>query len=611
MTGRRWYVAAVVMAVALSACGQRDGTAAPADGQQGDTAGGDAPPVESPLVKAEVVICATDEPDSLLALDESHYLWQLVGMPAVRSDGAFGVEALALAELPTVGNGGLVGNADGSLAVILRYRGDLTWSDGENFSVDDALLGIQAAQAAEVVNVQKVDDHTLAVTLAEGAGYPYVPGGPPLPAHALGGMAVGEIGGSEYGQSANPALGPYVVEEWARGDAIRLAANPNYAGDKPAFSEVVVRFVADSTTLLADLRAGRCDVSADGELAASQLAELLQDGQISVASGPNLLWEHIDFNTAPGNGRVPYFADARVRQAVALAVNRQALADEFGAGLTSPLDSWLPPEHWAYPADDSGLTRYVYDPARAQELLVEAGWVDGNGDGIREYSGGGGEFSCRRGVWSIENGEPLRVTLLTNSGEEERAIIASQMQADLAAVGMRVEVQTLDTETMFGAQGPLVRREFDMALFALPSFREPYGVNWWLGADLYRHPLTGGVSHDWQVEERFDRPTIELLAGNNIPSVRNNFGGQNISGWCDEAANFAIYEATSALSLAERKAAYARQQVIFSQQLPSLPLFQRLKVLASSPQICGVRSGPLAAVTWNVAEWYFDPDGAV
>jgi peptide/nickel transport system substrate-binding protein len=589
-----------LLLAALTACGPVGGDTPAQDG------GTPLPVTVTVPGKAELVICTTDEPESLFGDPSAGIIWEAVGMTAAGSDGAFGALPRALVELPTPENGGLTRNTDGTLAVRLRYRDDLTWSDGQPFSAEDALLGILASP--DVIEAKTIDEQTLSVTLAREAGYPYVPGAPPLPSHALEGVAPEAIASSAYAERIDPALGPYVMESWTRGDSIVMTANPHYAGGL-AFPTLIVRFVPDSTTLVNDLLAEGCDVAADAGLSAADLPALqggVQSGQARLAAGPGALWEHVDFNTTPTDGRTPFFADARARQAVAYAVNRGALAESVGSGFTSLLDSWLPPGHWAYPSDEAALTRYPYEPARAQELLSQAGW---RGSGTLTYAGQGGDYGCLRGGWQIEEGTPFRVTLLTNAGDDLRATIANQIQADLGAVGIQVAIETVEPATLFDPRGPMAQRAFDMALFAWPSTPEPGGVNWWLGADLYRHPLTNDVVHDWQLDERFERASVELFAPTNIPSAANDYRGQNLSGWCDEAANQAIFQASYALSLGERQAAYVQQQTILSQQVPSLPLVQRLRVSATRPEICGVAPGPFAPLTWNVAQWTYDAEG--
>ena len=114
--------------------------------------------------------------------------------------------------------------------------------------------------------------------------------------------------------------------------------------------------------------------------------------------------------------------------------------------------------------------------------------------------------------WEIEEGTPFEVTLITSADDEMRGAIAEQVQNDLTAVGIRVNVQTLPEEEIFAPGGPLVRRRFDMALYAWLHTPDPLGQNLWMGADLYRHPLELTIVHDWEFDDRWPRRSVETVA---------------------------------------------------------------------------------------------------
>jgi ABC-type transport system substrate-binding protein len=101
-----------------------------------------------------------------------------------------------------------------------------------------------------------------------------------------------------------------------------------------------------------------------------------------------------------------------------------------------------------------------------------------------------------------------------------------------------------------------------------------------------------------------------LLAPSNIPSAANDFQGQNYVGWCNEAGNTAIVQATLALSLPERQSFYAQQQAVFTADVPTIPLFARLRVAASAPYVCGIDLNAPNPMLWNLDQWYFDESGA-
>ncbi len=614
----RLAVWGIILGALMVACTSSLGT--PADAPLQATATPSAvPPTATSIPRQEVVICVPYLPQALATSGDA--LAEALRRLVLPQAAVFGTDYAAeagdlLTALPTVEDGSLRRNADGTLTVMLRYRDDLVWSDGEPFDADDALLGLRLpplpyAPAFEVLEARRLDDRTLEVTAAQGAEYPYVPSQPPLPAHLLGAEA--DLTTLNDEQLWGVTLGPYRLasssaEEW------RFEANPYYPHAEGLIPRVAVRLLSDAEQVTAALAAGGCDLALDGSLSFGQLAALQEAaaaGRLRLYVWAGAVTEQVIFNTYPPVGeRAPFFADGRVRQAVALAFDRAALPQVLW-GITLPvLDSWLPPDHWAAVGD--GLTRYPYDVAAARTLLEESGWRDEDGDGVREYHGAGGAYACERGEWAIAEGTPLTPTLLIPAGDALRAQIAMQLTDDLAPLGVQVAVQEVAPEVLFNREGPLVRRQFDMALLAAAVRPDPDGISRWVGADVFRHPLTGALVHRWELEARFLTPEqmVERVAYANIPAPENDYQGQNYAAWCNEEADLASVEAALALSLEEKRAAYARHAAIFAAELPVLPLFARPRLAASAPYVCGIMPGPYDPLTWNIAAWWFDESGA-
>ena len=623
-----WVIYGVI-ALILSGCGGAS-TALP-EGSQPEvgvqvTPEETLPPTPTPYpFKPELVLCSAEEPsglfDTMSSLSDS--ILQMVLPSAVAFGEDYVAEPVLLTALPAVEDGTLRRNEDGSIGVILHYRDDLRWSDGEPFTAADALFGIRAlpvspyGPAFVVLEAQQVDDYTLALTLAEGAEYPYVPLQPPLPLHHFEGgddpIALFQSGGHPV--LIDLALGPYMITEWVAGSHVLLRANPQYPAPALMIPAVRIRFLPDVAQIAAELQGGGCDVILDEGIGFEQypaLSAVQESGlaRVYVWSGP--VWDQLTLNTypVPFGGRVPYFAEASVRQAVAYALDRTALAGQLWGGSVPPLDSWLPSGHWAYTVDN--LTRYSLDVTRAAALLDQAGWRDQDGDGIREYHGAGGAYTCQRGDWSIEEGTPFAPILIIPAGDSLRAQVAEKVRANLVAVGINVQVQQVDPTVLFAPTGPLVRRDFDMVLLASVTRPDPGGVAQWVGADVFLHPLERVPVHFWQLEERWTvtEQLVERLAFSNIPDSWNDYQGQNYSGWCNEAADIAMVEAVRRQNLEERAEFYAQQQALFTADVPVVPLFVRPRLAVASAYVCGLRPGPYDALTWNITDWTMDQSGA-
>jgi peptide/nickel transport system substrate-binding protein len=259
------------------------------------------------------------------------------------------------------------------------------------------------------------------------------------------------------------------------------------------------------------------------------------------------VWEHLDFNLD-----IPLLQNIGIRQAIAFGTNRPAMAETLYGGHTPVLDSWVLPGHWASaPAEQ--VTRYPHDSAQANSLLDEMGLIDTDGDGIRE-----------------REGQPITATLITSDGTP-RSEIADMFQADMGSIGISVTVETMPIEQLYSPQGPLFRRNFELAQFAWIADVDPRGREIW-GCD-------------------------------SVPNEQNGWSGQNLTGWCFLDAHRAIINATTTLTRTARTEAYLEHQQLFTQELPALPLFQRLDVVISNPNMHGLRPDPIAPVTWNITDW--------
>lgn len=245
-----------------------------------------------------------------------------------------------------------------------------------------------------------------------------------------------------------------------------------------------------------------------------------------------------------------------MRRAIAYGTNRQRMAEALYGARTPVLESWiLPGQAEAAPADQ--LTRYPYDPDQARKLLEEAGYTELGADGIR-----------------ASQGLTLTFQLFTSEGPL-RARVAELFREDMQAIGIGIDLVTLSTTDLFAATGPLFQRQFELALYAWIATPDPGGLQLW-----------------------------SCLA---VPSDGNNWTGDNFAGWCFRDADRAIREAVTTLDLAERQAAYLKQQQLWTQEIPSLPLLQRVSATLSAPSIRGIQPDALAPMTWNITAWRREP----
>lgn len=297
--------------------------------------------------------------------------------------------------------------SDDTLTYTFNIREDATWSDGTPMSSTDVKFIIDAIQSdietvfetavEQIVAVNIIDEKSYEVVLDEinCAFLPSFGSIRLLPSHKYA-ADFSDFESSEFNMNPDVSGGPYVLDEWAPTEFEAYTANPDYWGGAPAIPNLVNRVMEDAATGVQALQAGEVDyMTMQGDLF-QQITNL--DG-LEYSSYPQTSVGFLALNWADPNDPQPaydadgnpveqaphpLFGDVRVRKAVALGINVQDMIDAMGPDGGTPLVGAVSPISWAY---HNELPRYEYDPEGAMALLEEAGWVDSDGDGIREKDG--------------------------------------------------------------------------------------------------------------------------------------------------------------------------------------------------------------------------------
>lgn len=204
--------------------------------------------------------------------------------------------------------------------------------------------------------------------------------------------------------------GPFVVEAWDGEGEIWLAPNPLYHQGAP-HEPLAIRTVRDGTTRILELRKRRIHVIV-GSISPALLPGLRREPGIRVEVQPGAGVSYLTFNL-----RDPLLAKREIREAIALAIDREALAQHKFKGAAHPAHSLLRPGHWAH----HEVRRWERDLPAARERLQAA----------------------------LPQGEPLRLTLKTSTDRFRRSI-ALVIQAQLAEAGIQVDIQPLEWGTFMG-----------------------------------------------------------------------------------------------------------------------------------------------------------------
>ncbi|UWQ37071.1 ABC transporter substrate-binding protein [Leisingera aquaemixtae] len=253
-----------------------------------------------------------------------------------------------------------------------KLRQGVTFHDGSAMDAEDVKFSLDRARAEDSTNAQKalfdgiasveaVDPQTVRITLEAPNGS--------LLFNLAWGDAVIVAPESIEGIKTNPVgTGAYTFQEWVQGDRITLARNPDYWGEQPALASATFKFISDPTAAFAAMMAEDIDAF-DNFPAPENLPQFEADPRFQVLVGSTEGETILSINN-----KQPPFDDIRVRQAVAHAIDRQAIIDGAMFGYGTPIGTHFAPHHPAY-TDLTGMS--AYDPEQAKALLAEAGFPEG------------------------------------------------------------------------------------------------------------------------------------------------------------------------------------------------------------------------------------------
>ncbi|MFT4122811.1 MAG: ABC transporter substrate-binding protein [Microbacteriaceae bacterium] len=315
--------------------------------------------------------------------------------------------------------------SDDQLVWTFHLREGVTFQDGTPFTADDVVYSYDRIIDEELTNswrfstvtaVTAVDDSTVTITVSA-----------PTPnlLSSIGGfkgMAIVEKANVDSGEIAtNPiGTGPFAFSSYTPGDSITLTANPDYWGGAPAIDEIDYTFVSEGSTAIASLKAGEIDWT--DSIPVEQLEDLSSDDTLTVGTTPSNDYWYLAMN----ENRAPY-DDVRVRQAIAYAIDRDAIAQVAGYGTATVNELAIPTGSTWYTAYDT----YSTDLDKAKSLLAEAGV---------------GDFT---------------MDLLVSSDYPETVSAAQLIADELEPLGITVEIRTLDFASWLDEQNS---GDFDMLM---------------------------------------------------------------------------------------------------------------------------------------------------
>lgn len=464
------------------------------------------------------------------------------------------------------------------MAVEFTFK-PLVWSDGTPVTADDSVFSFTIAADPNTPGSKRKIQQTMhyeatGPLTVRWTGLPghldrdYVTNvWAPLPRHQLGGKTAADLLTAAETTLTPLSTGPFVLAA-SSAAGLTLVKNENYYRANeglPAVELVYVRAVTETAVLLTETLDG-CDVVTQDAFTFNDLPALTAL-PVQTLTQPSAVYEHIDFSVnfylAEGFqnfARPDWFQDARVRQAITQCTDRQRMVDDIFFGQSTVMSAYIPPEHPLYPAD---LPTWPYDVDAANALLTAVGYLDSDGDGVRE---------------DPTTGVPFRVRLTADNQNPARAQAAAIFQENLAECGITVITEFLPPEDWYndGPLGALFGRRFELGMFA------------WLGG---AHP----ACHLW-LERNITGPELEGFGG---------WGNVNVSGWADAEFEAPCNAALNALPGTDAyRDAHEQALRVWAQQVPMIPLFNYLKVAAAQPAVSGLQLDPTQpSELWNIFAW--------
>lgn len=434
--------------------------------------------------------------------------------------------------------------SDDGLIWTFALRHDVRWHDGSILTAQDvrrtyeaildpaALVTLPRSDFQSIERVETPDDWTVRLILRQPdaslltkltVGIARRRSGS-LTASTAPARAPGELTGT----------GPFVLEQWVSGERLVFRANGDYFGGAPGLDRLIWQVAPSGSSLVILLQNGGID--------AGPVDSPLDEDRL-IAAG-NLRAYPIDGGNVQVSLRTsdPLFDDVRVRRALALAVDRQAMIASLlnGRGMLSAGD--IPPTSWAYNPAAASLN--PYDPNLARALLAEAGWQPDSG-----------------GVLA-RDGRRLAFTLSTDTGSQLRQDVALTLRQDWQTVGAAVELEFVERNVFVTER--VLKGQFQAAL------------------------LQSSVRADPDLSRRFHSRAIR--------------SGQNFLAYSNPDLDDVLDRALVATSAAARAPLYQEAQRLLARDVPQINLFYPTGYYVVRADIGGIRPSAMSPF-WNVEEW--------
>ena len=486
-------------------------------------------------------------------------------------------------DIPTVENGGVAADLT---SITWKLKEGLVWSDGTPVTSADVKFTYEyctapdggCAQGAKyegIASIETPDDLTVIVKFEGPKPYPYQPftgGTAPILQKAQFEACLGAAAQSCVDQNSKPiGTGPFIVTDFKVNDVVTLEVNPNYRdAAKPAFGKVTIKGGGDALAAAsAVMETGEFDYAWNTQINPDQQKQMEAGGKGTFVNAFGTLVERIEINMTDPSPALPegerstvkhphpIFSDAKVRQALSMAIDRQALVDIGYGGAGRPTCNLVPAP--AYQASDNTgcLTQ---DVEGAKALLAEAGWTDTDGDGILDKDGK--KFSI------------LYQTSVNAVRQDFQALIKGWWNA----IGVEVELKSVDASVFFGGDA------------ASPDTFQKFYAD----VEMYANNFDGTDAEPYMSQYLCDK----------IPGPENQWQGENINRFCDPAYDALVKELSTTSGIEARGALVMKlNDMLTKDSNVIIPLVDRGRFSAKSNTLDGFVMNSWDTELWNVQDW--------
>ena len=493
--------------------------------------------------------------------------------------------------------------------ITFTLREGLKWSDGKPLTADDVVFTYNDIYLNEKIpsgirdilrigttgrfpSVKKLDERRVEFTVPE----PFAPflrftgGLPILPAHALReSVKTKDANGnlkflSTWGTDTDPQKiivnGPYRIESYTPSQRVVFRRNPYYwrsdarGNPQPYIERIVLQIIESTDNQLIRFRSGEIDSLGVTAEAFSLMKREEKRGNYQIYNGgPESESRFVSFNLNKAHNsqgaplvdpiKSRWFHSLAFRQAVAHAIDREAIKNNVYRGLGEVQHSPLYVKSPYYLSPEKGLKVYNYDPQKTKKLLLDAGFKYNANQELLDW-----------------DGNPVRFTILVKAEEKSRVDAAVQIQKDLGNIGIKTDLQVLSFNSVIQK---LDRRDWE------------FYVGGFGGSDIEPHNSfniwsSQGSLHQFNQGPKSGEPPI---------------GGWEVSDWEREIDSL-FTAGVKELDESKRKQIYGRFQQIVAEQVPILYLVNSLSLEAVRDRVHNVKFSALGGAFWNLYELTVD-----